>query len=514
VDDGVSPWRWGIIIGVFATNQVDVEFLHGTLNDGGDGNRTQEWKLGYWRPGNYPATVCFSEQRLCFAGEPNTPQTLHMSKTGDFETFSPTGQRPLNSRNRDFPPEDKLGTEVNDDNGIDYAIGSNEVNAIRWMAASRNLVLGTAGGIFPVRASGDSEAVTPTNINMNQALVEGVAMVQSIVLQNRMLYLSRNGRTLEALRFDFRGDDFVADDLAVLSNHIFGLGTDATVGVTELAYSPERHSIVWGVRKDGQLLGLTYQPDQEVFAWHRHIIGGSFGGGIAEVESVASIPSPGGTYDQLWIVSKRTIGGVTKRFIEFMLPEWTTGSMTLTPTSPAEPEAIFVDAGPAPYVGVATTLIDNLDHLEGETVAVLSNGGVHPDRVVGASGTVGRIVLQENATEVVAGFSYTSDFDSMALEVPDPTGTSMGKRKRPTHAMLRVKDSIGGEIGPNGTNLDPIVRRDGSDLMDTGVPPFTGVLRQKLRHGYDKDVRIYLRQAQPLPLILLGIALEGRGGQR
>jgi hypothetical protein len=425
---------------------------------------------------------------------------------------------PLNTKTfPDFAPEETLGTEVNDDNGIDYAIGSNEVNSIRWMAASRNLVLGTAGGIYPVRASGESQAITPTNINMNQALVEGVAMVQGIILQNRMIYPSRNGRTLEALRFAFESDDFVADDLTVLANHIFGLGTDATVGVTELAYSPERHSIIWAVRRDGQLLGLTYQPDQEVFAWHRHIIGGSFGGGIAQVESVASIPSPGGTYDQLWIVSKRTIGGVTKRFIEFMLPEWTTGSMTLTAITPgvaAEPEAIFVDAGPGPYVGVATVNIDGLDHLEGETVAVLSDGGVHPDRVVGASGTVGRIVLQENATEVVAGFSYTSDFDSMALEVPDPVGTSMGKRKRPTHAILRVKDSIGGEIGPNGANLDPIVERSAADLMDTGVPPFTGILRQKLRHGYDKDMRIYLRQAQPLPLIVLGIALQGRGGQR
>jgi hypothetical protein len=433
-----------------------------------------------------------------------------MSKTGDFETFSPTGQKPLNAKEIAFGPEATLGNEVNDDNGIDYQIGANRVNSIRWMAASRNLVLGTPGGIFPVRASSDSEAVTPTNINMNQAVVEGVGTQQAIVIQNRMVYASRNGRALKSLRFAFESDDFVADDLTILADHIFGRGTDALVGITELSYQAERHSIVWAPRKDGTLLGLTYQPDQEVFAWHRHIIGGAFGGGIAQVESVTTIPSPGATYDQVWIVAKRTINGVTRRYIEFMLPEWTTGSMTLTTTSPAEPEAIFVDSSPVPYVGVATTSITGLDHLEGESVDVMADAGAHPARTVAS----GAITLQEAHTEVVAGLQYVSDYESMAVEVPDPEGSSMGKQRRPDHAHIRVVDTIGGEVGSSLTDFDPIVRRSGSDLMDSGPPPFSGVLKQALPHSHNKDLRLRLRQLQPLPMGVLGINLLGRSGQR
>ena len=33
-------------------------------------------------------------------------------------------------------------------------------------------------------------------------------------------------------------------------------------------------SIYWAVRADGTLLGLTYQREEDVIGWHRHIIGG------------------------------------------------------------------------------------------------------------------------------------------------------------------------------------------------------------------------------------------------
>jgi hypothetical protein len=66
-----------------------------------------------------------------------------------------------------------------------------------------------------------------------------------------------------------------------------------------------------GVREDGQLIGLTYQREQQVVAWHRHIFGGAFSTGTAVCETIATIPTNDKEY-QTWVIVKRTIDGVTK----------------------------------------------------------------------------------------------------------------------------------------------------------------------------------------------------------
>ena len=52
-------------------------------------------------------------------------------------------------------------------------------------------------------------------------------------------------------------------------------------GITEMAYQQEPDSILWCVREDGVLAGLTYQRSENVIAWHRHKLGGTFGAGAS-----------------------------------------------------------------------------------------------------------------------------------------------------------------------------------------------------------------------------------------
>ena len=94
----------------------------------------------------FPAAVAFYEQRLVFAGTANQPQTLFFSQSGDFENF-------------------ERGT--NADDGLVYTIGSNEVNVIRYLASGRQLIVGTSGGEFVVRASGFDEPLKLTTRRSN-----------------------------------------------------------------------------------------------------------------------------------------------------------------------------------------------------------------------------------------------------------------------------------------------------------------------------------------------------------
>jgi hypothetical protein len=89
-----------------------------------------------------------------------------------------------------------------------------------------------------------------------------------------------------------------------------------------MVYQQEPYSICWGVRQDGLLLAMTYSREQyqnpPYGGWHRHPIGGAFSGGPAVIESLSVCPSPAADRDDLWMIVKRTINGVTRRYIEFM----------------------------------------------------------------------------------------------------------------------------------------------------------------------------------------------------
>ena len=211
----------------------------------------------------YPACVTFFEQRLVFAGTTAQPQTLFFSRSADYENF-----------------DDKYHETVADDDAIVYTIASNQVNAIRFLTATRTLIIGTAGGEFAVNGAGVGEAITPTNILINKQSNHGAANVDGIAVGNATLFLQRAKRKIRELAYNFDVDGYVAPDLTILAEHI----TES--GITQMAYQEEPNSIVWCVRADGQLLGFTYQREQQVTAWHRHILGGAFGSGNAVVESV------------------------------------------------------------------------------------------------------------------------------------------------------------------------------------------------------------------------------------
>ena len=176
-----------------------------------------------------------------------------------------------------------LGGTVADDDAIIYTIASNQVNAIRFMTATRTLIIGTAGGEFTVSGGGTDSAITPTNILIKKQSNHGSANVDAIAVGNATLFLQRAKRKIRELAYNFDVDGYLAPDMTILAEHI----TES--GITQMTYQQEPNQIVWGVRDDGELIGLTYQREQQVTAWHRHIFGGRFGNATITVTDFANI---------------------------------------------------------------------------------------------------------------------------------------------------------------------------------------------------------------------------------
>ena len=453
------------ITGFTNTTNVTIEILT-TLSAS---TATENWRLGAFSDTTgHPSTVTFFEQRLVFAGTTEQPQTVFFSKSGDYENM-----------------DANIGGTIADSDAIIYTIASNQVNAIRFMTATRTLIIGTAGGEFSVSGGGSDVAITPTNILIKKQSNHGAANLDALAVGNVTLFMQRARRKMRELAYNFDVDGYIAPDMTILAEHI----TEG--GISQMAYQQEPNQIIWLVRGDGELVGFTYQREQQVTAWHRHIFGGAFGSGKAVCESVAVIPTDDTEYE-VYVIIKRTINGATKRYIEVL----NTFDFTETDNTTFN----FLDSQ-LDYNGSATTTISGLSHLEGQTVSILADGATHADKVVSS----GSITLDRSATKVKVGLSYTSLLQTMRIDAGARDGTSQSKTKRIYEITIRLFESVGVEVGPDLNNLERIPFRSSANAMNQGITPFTGDKEVEFRGNYETDGFVFVRQTQPLPLTILSL---------
>jgi hypothetical protein len=557
---------YGVITAVGSTTSITVNVTTAFAN----ANAITNWYLGAFSDTTgHPSCVTFFEQRLVFAATLNNPQTVYFSKSGDYENM-----------------DANLGGTIADDDAIIYTIASNQVNAIRFMTATRTLIIGTAGGEFAVSGGGADNAITPTNILIKKQSNHGAANIDAISVGNATLFLQRARRKIRELAYNFDVDGYVAPDMTILAEHI----TEG--GLTQVAYQQEPNQIIYATREDGELVGLTYQREQQVTAWHRHIFGGRFGvatitvsdyanianktkltltksdgttvdfdsttgtagtnefktetnnnttatnlktainahanftatvasavvtitetaheatgyltiksfdstrltatsEGKAMVDSVAVIPTDDKEY-QTWVIVKRTINGATKRYVEYL------NELDFDETD--NTSFNFLDSALS-YSGSAATNISGLSHLEGQVVSILVDGATHPNKTVSS----GAITLERSAKNVKVGLAFTSLLQTMRLDAGSQDGTSQGKTKRIYDITVRMFETIGIEVGPDLDNMERIPFRSSANLMDEGIPPFTGDKEIEFRGNYETDGFIYVRQTQPLPFTILSL---------
>ena len=413
---------------------------------------------------NYPSVVTFFEQRLVFAATNNNPQTLWFSKSADYLNFT---------------------TGSNADDALIYTIASNQVNNIRYLSATRVLTIGTSGGEYVLTTTNDGP-ITPTTTQIRKYSNYGSANTEPVQVADVTLFLQRGNRKVREFKYigEVNTAGYQAPDLTVLAEHI----TEG--GLESFAYQQEPENIVWAIRSDGALIGLTYRREEQVVAWHKHTIGGTFSGGSAVVESIATLPTDTGN-DELYMIVKRTINSVTRRYVERM-KDFDFGSNTTS--------AFFVDSGLS-YSGSSVSSFSTLYHLEGETVSVLANGASHANKTVSSSS----IALDFSATTAAIGYGYTSNMQTLRIESGSSDGTSQGKPKRIHGITVRLFETVGVEVGNDSSETDRIFFRDSSMDMDTAVPLFSGDKDVEFPGGFDDDDRIYLQQTQPLPLTVLAL---------
>lgn len=148
------------------------------------------------------------------------------------------------------------------------------------------------------------------------------------------------------------------------------------------------------------------------------------------------------------------------------------------------------------------TTVGGLEHLRGQTVAVLADGSVHQGLVVSATGTV---TLPEAASAIVIGLPYISRLKTLYLDVGEPT--IQGRRKKLPAITLRVVDSRGMEAGPTFAMLQPFKERT-NERMGDPIIPITGDERVVMDPKWQTEGQVCVQQQHPLPCSVIAFIPE------
>lgn len=389
----------------------------------------------------WPTSVCFHQDRLVVGGSRDQPNRLWLSKSSDLFNFD-------------------LGEGL-DDESIEFAILSDQVNAIRAVFSGRHLQVFTSGAEWMV----SGEPLTPTNMQLNRQTRVGSPLDRSVPpldVDGATIFVPSGRQGLREFLFADVEQAYQATDMGSASRHLIETPLDmAYEGADRLLYL---------VMSDGSIAAVTVYRAEQVTAWTRVETQGAF-------KSVAVVG------EDTYVLVQRSGGTFIERF----------------------DKTLNVDAGLSGSDAVPKLTWSGLGHIEGETVAILADGAVRQDAVV----SDGVVTLNDEASAVQIGLGYTHVI--APLPPTGAQGQSGGvSRLRPVSVTFRLKDTAALSIDMGKGVVAVPFKRFGGSVLDNAPPAFTGdkTVRAIGWHRPGVEPLWRIEQGEPLPFHLLSITTE------
>jgi hypothetical protein len=422
--------------------------------------------------------------------------------------------------------EDNFGT-VTSENAINV-LAPEMING-RWMVPGDRLLIGAQNGEFLLREQTPNEPIGPNNIALAKQGRRKCADIEAVDTGEYAIFVQQSGRKLYAAAYNFDADKVKSYNTTAFSAHV------TKPYLIDSKYQDEPTPIVWNVRGDGEMPAMTFDPDQSVTGWHRHIAATD---GV--IESIEISNSPDQTYEEVWAIINKTIDGVERRYVCYMerpheegdeiedafyvdlgvtydayqptstlgvyasADAGTTGNFTVSGSLRFIPSDVGkriiayqgTDRGVAEitsYTNETTVVVSVIEsfpsgylsfagfYLCAQTITGLEHLEgltVHVNRDGGENDdclvTDGAITLDDFAMKAQIGVACDARLVTMRLDQGSQNGTAQGKIGRVHELVVRLAHTVGGKTGPLNGRLDEIPFRTVSMAMDTAIPAFTG----------------------------------------
>lgn len=499
-------------------------------------------------PDNYPAAICFFEQRLCWGGSYNQPQTIWLSVVADY----------LN-----------LIMGSNTDDAMEYTLAMSGIDVISWMVPWNYMLIGAPDGEWRFGGSSAGSPVSPTSVIAKiQSNIGSSSDVKATMLGDIAVFQQYYGTKLFQMGYNFITDSFTVDELTKLATHIL------KPSISQMAVHQTPETVLYMVRTDGQLVVMTFYKDEKVIAFSRIVSPG--GSGTDTIESCAVIH---GIYeDELWVIVNRTLNGVAVRCVEYFTPRdflvgLPTPRVQAYPFSYADCALTFNGGAPQPITGATNTkpvvitytgtppangqyvrikdvegmtelnqnglLVANLNttnktfevmidgigfgtyesggtymrvtkivsgatHLIGELVDICADGAMLTPQTVPATGI---LTFRNYYNIITVGLHYAMTIKPQYPEINVATGTSAGVQKQIEKVSVRLYNTIGLKVGEDENALqeiifDPNIYDADHEWNDE---LFTGDKEIEFLGGVKTKADMVIVHDYPLPCCVLGI---------
>ena len=473
--DGKITWKylhagygWGTITNYISPSKVEV-LVNGRFPKD---ISTYKWQLGILgEEGKFPHVAFYFKDRLGLGIDTKEGMNICFSKTGDYENFS----------------EQDYG-EILNDSAFSMTILTS-LCRLSFVKESEALYVGTQGQILQIRPMSSGEVFGPKNVAYDIIAPVGAKMLAPISVGGSMLFAGLKGKDLYDLGYSSDTETYEPTEVSLLAKEHLAQG----VSMWALQYEPKR--VVWCLRRDGRLLGLTYNKSQMVQAFHLHETDGKY-------VSIAVIPSPDGQTDELWAVVKRGEDYRVEYFREG-LPVDVPAELNAEERAEFNRKyAFFVDSGRQYTFEEPVSKVEGLHWLAGKDVAVLADGQAYTAHV---DERTLALELKEPASVVSVGLPYKSTLEP----TPIVSASHSASVTRINEVVVRLQNSGGFWYG-DGEVKDPYYLEDGKALK-TGdaiinwngsqTYPDTGSLALVNTTG----ARMVFETETALPLTILGL---------
>ena len=377
-----------------------------------------------------------------------------------------------------------------------------------------------------------------------------------------IIFIEASNKVVRDLSYSLEADSYKGGDLTIMANHLFN-GFE----LIDWAYQRNPNSVMWAVRNDGTLLGLTYLKEHDISGWHRHETDGKF-------KSVRVLRDISDGADDLYAIVERVIDGATVKYVELFFDRLKKrddfvydvqdayfvdcglsldSPLTISAATKADPVVLTItdhglsNGDPIDIVEVegmtelngnrywvanqATNTVELTD-IDGNAVdgtafttytangkarkAVTAISGL--DHLEGeavsvlANGSVaagltvasGAITLPRASSRVHVGLPYTCNLGTLNLEYGTKAGTAQDKYRAVSSVMVRLDNTRSLFVGPDVDNLDEVYFREDEDYNEP-THIFTGDKEISIEPGPSLQSKVFMQVVDPVPATILAV---------
>jgi len=347
----------------------------------------------------YPAAVAFHENRLVFAGTIAEPDSIYMSKIGEYFNHD-------------------VGT-AQDNEAIALTAATGDVHEIRHLISSRDLQVfaGTGELYVPTYLN---QAITPTNAQIREQTPYGCSFATPQLIDGATVFTQASGRIIREYLFTDNEDAYASTAISTIASHL--INTPKYMAVVHSGFE-QADSYVMITMDDGDAAVFTSNRAEKRASWTEFTTNGRF-------DSVVSID------DRLFV-------NIYDANNKLRLSEFKT------------------DIGLDSYVygAISTNSVTvSSAYANGTTVDVVATSGSQKDYLgeftVGSGAVSLAAFSTAGYTHAYVGKKFTSKIISNPIDASGAAGPLTGSLRGITNVVVDMKDTRSIKVNTKPINIE------------------------------------------------------------